>query len=207
MASKVSVTPRKLSRLTSSRVDRFKTSLQFILLPYGSFFSALDALKVADYTLLLLSSQVEVNGWGDTLLRAMQAQGFPSVVTAVSPSTTSMQINSQKDQAGAIKSLLSFIQYFIPSQGRVFDLESTSNSSDAVNLVRALCEGKPTDVRWREDRPYMLVEESEWVPNSDAGESSLRLTGVIRGAPMSANRLVHLPELGDFKLSKVRHFC
>jgi pre-rRNA-processing protein TSR1 len=177
--------------------------LQFNLLQYGAFFPALDAVKTADYTLLLLSSHVEVNGWGDTLLRTMQAQGFPSVITAVSPSTESTQQHSTKEQGAVLKSLLSFIKYFIPSQGRVYDLEPSSNSSDAMNVARALCEGKPADVRWREDRPYLLLEDSEWIAESDSSEGILRVTGVIRGAPLSANRLVHVPDLGDFKISRV----
>jgi len=85
----------------------------------------------------------------------------------------------------------------------VFDLESSSNTSDTVNLVRSLCEGKPADIRWRESRPYMLVEESQWIANPESTGGSLRITGTLRGAPLSANRLVHLPELGDFKLSRI----
>ena len=185
------------------RVERFKTSLQFVLLPYGSFFEILDALKVADYALLLLSSRVEVDGWGDTLLRTMQAQGIPSAVTVISPSSSIVEAHSAKEQTAVLKSLLSFIKYFIPSQGRVYDLESNSNTSDPTNVARALCEGKPADVRWREDRPYMLVEESEWIDNDDSSLGNLRVTGVLRGAPITANRLVHLPGFGDFKLSMV----
>src|ERR1700753_1888688 len=95
------------------RLERFKTSLQFILLPYGSFFATLDALKVADYSLLLLSSRVEINTWGDTLLRTMQAQGIPTVATAISPSLMPAQPHSTKERSAILKSLLSFIQYFI----------------------------------------------------------------------------------------------
>jgi len=33
---------------------------------------------------------------------------------------------------------------------------------------------------------------------------TLRVTGVVRGAPMSANRLVHIPNYGDYQVEKVR---
>ena len=45
----------------------------------------------------------------------------------------------------------------------------------------------------------VLVEESEW---RDEGRE-LRVTGTVRGAPMSANRLAHLPGVGDCQIERV----
>ncbi|KAI0929943.1 hypothetical protein AcV5_006777 [Taiwanofungus camphoratus] len=172
------------------RAERFKTSLQFIPLPYKHIYATLDACKAADYVVFALSPNVEVDTWGDTLLRTLQAQGLPGVVTVVSSSAPL----DPKEKSGILKSLLSFIQYFVPSQSRVFDLQS---NSDALNTARALCEGKPGGVKWREGRPWLLGEKIEWQ------DGILSVTGVVRGSPLSANRLVHLPNYGDFQVSKV----
>lgn len=153
----------------------------------------MDACRVADYVLFALSSEVEVKQWGDTLLRALQAQGLPEVVTVV----TSPSPMDPKSKTGIMKSLLSFIQYFVPTQNRVFDLHA---SADKLNALRALCEGKPEDVKWREGRPYVLAENVEWA------EGSLAVTGVIRGASLSANRLIHIPNYGDYQIHKVRMY-
>lgn len=174
----------------SHRAERFKTSLQFIPLPYKHLYATLDACKAADYVVFALSPNVEVDTWGDTLLRTLQAQGLPGVVTVVSSSAPL----DPKEKSGILKSLLSFIQYFVPSQSRVFDLQS---NSDALNTARALCEGKPGGVKWREGRPWLLGEKIEWQ------DGILSVTGVVRGSPLSANRLVHLPNYGDFQVSKV----
>ena len=145
---------------------------------------------MADYVIIALSSEVEVDQWGDTLLRILQAQGLPEIVTVVaSPSPM-----DAKEKTGILKSLLSFIQYFVPSQTRVFDLHT---NADKLNALRAVCEGKPEDVKWREGRPYLLAENVEWT------EGNLAVTGVVRGAPLSANRLIHVPNYGDFQISKV----
>ncbi|KAL4251449.1 Ribosome biogenesis protein Bms1/Tsr1 [Abortiporus biennis] len=178
------------SGLWRLRADRFKTSLQFITLPYRKMYATLDACKVADYVVFALSSEVEVDQWGDTLLRSLQAQGLPEVITVVSSSTPM----EAKSKTGIMKSLLSFIQYFVPSQTRIYDIHT---SSDTLNTVRALCEGKPEDAKWREDRTYILGENVEW----DSG--ILGVTGVIRGAPLSPNRLIHIPNYGDFQVAKV----
>ncbi|KAK7692378.1 hypothetical protein QCA50_004003 [Cerrena zonata] len=172
------------------RADRFKTSLQFLPVQYNQFYSTLDACKVADYVVFALSSEVEVGAWGDTLLRSLQAQGLPEVITVVaSPSPMDPKLKTS-----IMKSLLSFIQYFVPSQARIFDLHT---SSERLNAVRGLCEGKPEDVRWREGRTYILGENIQWE------NGTLAVTGVVRGAPLSANRLIHLPNYGDFQVAKI----
>ena len=100
-----------------------------------------------------------------------------------------------KEKPGILKSLLSFIQYFVPSQARVLDMHT---DSDRLNAVRALAEGKPGDVKWREGRPYVLCENVQWA------DGTLAVTGVVRGAPLSPDRLVHIPNYGDFQVEKVR---
>jgi len=172
------------------RADRFKASLQFRLVPYGQYYDALDACKVADYVVLALSPTVEVDDWADTLLRSLQAQGLPEVVSVIAPGPSM----DPKSRSGIIKSLLSFMQYFVPTQSRVFDLNA---SSDRTNALRTLSEGKPGDPRWRDGRTWVLGESAEWE------DGVLRVTGVVRGAPLSANRLIHLPNFGDYQISKV----
>lgn len=156
-------------------------------------YTALDACKVADYVVFALSSTIQVDVWGDTLLRTLQAQGLPDVVTVVAPNDTL----DPKSRTATLKSLLSFIQYFVPTQLRVFDLHA---SSDRLNAVRTVAEGKPADVRWREGRSWILAESSEWQ------DGTLAVTGVVRGAPMSPNRLIHIPNVGDFQVAKVNIF-
>ncbi|KIM75990.1 hypothetical protein PILCRDRAFT_826841 [Piloderma croceum F 1598] len=172
------------------KTERFKTSLQFINVAYGNMYTALDACKAADYVLFVLSSSVEVEEWGDSLLRILQAQGLSDVVTVVSADSSL----DSKSRPGILKSLLSFIQYFVPTQTKIFDLHT---GSDRLNAVRALSEGKPAEVRWREGRAWILGENVQWA------DGTLSVTGVVRGAQLSANRLVHIPNHGDFQISKI----
>ena len=170
--------------------ERFKTSLQFLPLRHGDLYSALDACRVSDYVVFVLSSTVEVDKYGDTLLRTLQAQGLPEVVTTLYPDHSL----DQKSRTGILKSLLSFIQYFVPSQTRVYDIHS---SSDRLNALRSLCEGKPSDVRWRENRSYILGEDVAW------SDGVLRVTGYVRGSRLSPDRLVHIPGHGDYQIQCV----
>ncbi|KAG8842933.1 hypothetical protein FRB91_003816 [Serendipita sp. 411] len=189
------------------RAERFRTSIQFILLSYGQFYETLDAVKAADYVVLGLSAADEVNSWGESLLRSLQAQGFPQVVPVVPTTTDSTESkkSNPKTSAGILKSLLSFTQYFVPSITRVYDLSSTS---DASNALRSLCEGKPADVKWRNGRSYILSEDiSLDLDLSTAMDASpkgtLKVTGVVRGAPMTADRLIYLQGYGDFQINRI----
>jgi pre-rRNA-processing protein TSR1 len=173
------------------RVERFKTSLQFIQLAYGDFYATLDACKVADCVLFVLSPAMEVGAWGETVLRTLQTQGLPDVVPVVAPGNHI----DPKARSGILKSLLSFMQYFFPEQSKVFDLNGLS---DQLSAVRMLSEGKPRDVRWRQGRSWLLAESVDWM------EGNLAITGVVRGTQMSPNRLVHLPNHGDFQVLRVR---
>ena len=80
---------------------------------------------------------MSVPGGGDVTL--------PEVVTVVS----SDEPMEPKEKPGVMKSLLSFIQYFVPSQARVFDMH---HGADTLNTVRALCEGQPAVVKLRDGR-------------------------------------------------------
>lgn len=153
-------------------------------------YAALDACKVADYVVFILSPNVEVDNWGDTLLRTLQAQGLPEVISVVSSS----EPMETKEKSGIMKSLLSFIQYFVPIQSRIFDMHQ---GSDALNTLRAICEGKPSDVKWRDGRSWILGESVVWV------DGTLSVTGVVRGSHLPANRLIHIPNHGDFQIAKV----
>ncbi|KAF8759070.1 Ribosome biogenesis protein tsr1 [Rhizoctonia solani] len=152
------------------RAPRFRTTLQFLILPYRQLYSTLDATHAADYTILSLSPITEVDTWGERLLRVLQSQGgLHNVVSTVSHS------DGSRTQPAIQKSLLSFVQYFVPTQNRVFDL---TTESDARNAARALCEGVPrtgpASASWRDGRSWIAAENVDWEENGE-----LRITGVL----------------------------
>lgn len=92
------------------------------------------------------------------------------------------------------------MQYFVPDVSRMWD---AGVDGDKLGVIRALAEGRPKDVKWREGRAWVVGENVELTGGED-GKGELKVTGVVRGAQLSANRLVHLPNFGDFQISKVQ---
>ncbi len=202
---------------------RFRQTIQFLPLPYGALYATLDACKCADFVLLVLSStqSIEPGSWGELCLRCLQAQGSPTVLVAAPTLHPDGQTGvGGSKKAGALqratnetrKSLLSFARYFAPDVEKVHALDEAAESSA---LVRTLATSTPKRVAWRDFRAWSVAEQAEWVPNAAAaGEGDeeeeeqkglLKVQGWIRGTPMSANRLVHLPDFGDFSVSKITY--
>jgi pre-rRNA-processing protein TSR1 len=88
-----------------------------------------------------------------------------------------------------------YLEHHFPGDVKLFSMSIGSECQKAIRLITG-CHPKP--ILWRDRHSYMIPDRVEFI---DSG--LLKLTGFIRGAPLSANRLIHLPNLGDFAISKI----
>ena len=82
---------------------------------------------------------------------------------------------------------------------RVF---AADDRAEASTVMRMICSGIPTGIRWREQRSYLLPEGWRW----DEEEGAVVCWGTVRGKPLQVDRLIHLPSFGDLQIGKVRPF-
>lgn len=68
---------------------------------------------------------------------------------------------------------------------------------DGVNVLRKIGSQKRKRVVYRDRRPHLYAEHYVY----EGG--CLKVTGYLRGAPLSVNGLVHIPGLGDFQMSQI----
>ncbi|KAG0054160.1 hypothetical protein BGZ83_011856 [Gryganskiella cystojenkinii] len=176
--------------------DRFKQKLQFIPLQ-RNYLDIMDAAKVADFIVFVMSAVEEVDEFGLRILTGIQSQGVPSVVPAVN----NLEQIPIKKRADIKKSLLSFTTHFFPEEDKVHALD---NSSEGLNVLRMIANQLPKTIAWRDTHSYMLAESVAFESNpSDPSVGTLRVTGYARGTHFNANRLVHLQNFGDFQLEKI----
>lgn len=73
-------------------IPRFKQRFAIIIPPVGDIFSTLDAAKVADTVLFLISAKSNVEGetaeeiidtWGENIILSARAQGLPTTIVAL----------------------------------------------------------------------------------------------------------------------------
>ena len=180
------------------RVDRFKQNLIYVPVR-RDFMTTLDACRLADFVVLLLSPTEEPGEEGELLLKTIEGQGVSNVLTMVQNLDT---IEPAKKRPQVLTSLKSYITHFFPSQEKILSLDSESECS---NAIRSLCTTTPKGIRWREDRSWMLVENVEWPSNAVKAntEGEVVITGVVRGRGLKANRLVQVGDWGHFQIEKV----
>ena len=94
------------------------------------------------------------------------------------------------------KSLLSYLRQYVPTADRVF---ASDDRNEASTVMRMVCTSIPNGIRWREQRSYILPEAWQW----EEGSRNVVFWGTIRGKPLQADRLIHLPTYGDFQIEKI----
>lgn len=174
-------------------VDRFKQKLQYIPLK-RDLTACLDAARVADFIVLVLSAEVEVDALGELILRSVESQGMSTLFTVVQGLN---KVEPAKQRLSVVASLKSFIMHFHPEQEKIYSLD---NRQECSNLMRSLCSTTPKGIRWREERSWMLVEDIEW---ATSGLAPTALTGVVRGKGLNADRLVQVGDWGMFQIEKI----
>jgi pre-rRNA-processing protein TSR1 len=178
------------------RIDRFKQSIQYIPVQ-RDLLSVLDACRVADFVVFILSSTQEVDSIGELILRTVEGQGVTNVYTVVQALDT---IDPPKRRPQILTSLKSYITHFFPIEGKISSLDS---QQDCANVIRSLCTTTPKGIKWREDRSWMVIEDLQWQSDSESDQTGLVLTGVVRGKPLKANRLVEVGGWGTFQIEKI----
>ncbi|OLN91947.1 Ribosome biogenesis protein tsr1 [Colletotrichum chlorophyti] len=174
-------------------VDRFKQKVQYIPLK-RDLSAVLDATRVADFVVIMLSADVEVDDLGELMLRGLESQGLSTLFTVVYGLE---KIEQAKQKASTLGSLKSYITHFHPGQEKLYNLE---NRQECSNLMRSLCNTTPKGVRWREDRSWLLAEDVKF---ANSGLDSTVITGVVRGRGLKANRLVQLGDYGTYQIEKI----
>lgn len=187
-----------LSRPFKIRVDRFKQNILFVPVS-RDLLTALDACRVADFVILLLSPTQEVGEKGELILRALEGQGVSNVLTMVQNLD---RVEPPKRRLQVVASLKSYITHFFPAQEKIHSLDL---DRECVNVIRTLCTTTPKGVKWREDRSWMLVEDVEWPGEDDSSNThgEVIVTGVLRSKGLKANRLVQIGDWGQFQIEKI----
>lgn len=180
------------------RVDRFKQNITYVPVS-RDLLSALDACRVADFVILLLSPTQDVGKEGELILRAIEGQGVSNVLTMVQNLET---VEPPKKRSQIVSSLKLFITHFLPTQEKIHNLDL---DRECANVIRTLCTTTPKGVKWREDRSWMLIEDVRWPEGEELSTThgEAVFTGVIRSRGLKANRLVQIGDWGHFQIEKI----
>ncbi|KAF2263438.1 DUF663-domain-containing protein [Lojkania enalia] len=183
-----------------TNIDRFKQKVQYLVVK-RDILASLDACRVADFVVFVLSCEEEVDSEGELILKAVESQGVSNCLTVAQGLD---KVEPPKRRPQVISSLKSYITHWLPSTERVFSIDSRQEAS---NLVRSLCTTTTKGVSWREQRSYMFIENIAWPGGKSAvsedGTSEVVVTGVVRGQGLKADRLIQVGDWGAFQVTKI----
>ncbi|CCF56034.1 hypothetical protein KAFR_0A05990 [Kazachstania africana CBS 2517] len=187
-----------VASIRNYQIKKFKSTLKIIVPDMSNFLNILDCAKIADFVVFGLSGTSEVDQeFGEQIIRALELQGISSYIGVV-PNLSKVH-PKEKFQLDVKQSLESYFRHFFPNEDHVYNLEKPS---DSLIVLRTLCQKLPRPVTWRDNRGYLVAENVDYNEISpEAGH--LVVQGTVRGIGFHANRLVHVPGLGDFQVSRI----
>jgi len=178
--------------LTHMAVPRFKQRFCLSKPRWDSLHSVLDVAKVTDNLVFVLCPHTGMDGWGEKILSSILAQGISTDPTFV---VGSLDEISPKKHTEVKKLLVKALERKMP----VEKIWSVDGEQEAVNLIRHIGSQKRKVTSRKGKRAHLLGEKIEYNRESE----SLAVTGYIRGDVLSADRLVHIPGMGDFQVDRV----
>ncbi|XP_075552207.1 tsr1 ribosome assembly factor [Dermacentor variabilis] len=177
-------------------LPRFKKRYSFVTPRPGDVYATLDAVKVADSAVLLYSLDGGYDDVGDTMLSILFAQGLPSAVHVVQ----GLEALPQKQRAEARKQVTKALESRFPGE----KLRAVDKKEDGLLLLRQIADQKRRPISYRDSRPHMLAESVEFCPHESQNlVGTLKVSGYIRGKPLSVNSLIHIPGHGDFQMTQI----
>ncbi|OMJ19290.1 Ribosome biogenesis protein tsr1-like protein [Smittium culicis] len=191
----------KSNSIHSIDIANFKQEFRLVELS-RNFQEILEAAKVSDYLVLVMSALEDVDEFGNSILTAIQSQGSPSVIAAVQHSNSTPAII--KNLSSVKKSLLSFINFYFPSVSQVLSCDTDSDNS---TIIRNIANTIPESIVWRDTRPYIVAENLEFL-SYDSNETGLskgdlEITGIVRGTNLDPNRLIYIPGHGNYQIKLI----
>ena len=194
-------------------LPRFRQRFSLIIPTPGDLYAALDACKVVDCVLFLLSPAKEIDSaeidkasinegdlgfdqMGEELLAAIMAQGLPTPIFVLND----FDVVPMKKRSDFKKNLQKQLNRMIPIE----KLHVVEKESDALRLLHQIGSQKLRPIYQRDIRSHLLSEEVNFKQNTDDPTvGSLVVDGFIRYQPLNVNGLVHIPGWGDFQMDRI----
>ncbi|KAJ5716125.1 Ribosome biogenesis protein tsr1 [Penicillium malachiteum] len=185
-----------LDSVTRVRIDRFRQSLLYVPSKFD-LLHALDVCRMADFVVLVMAAEKQLEEDAELLLRSIESQGISNVITVVQGLD---KVNPVKKRSQVAASLKAYINHFFPAVEKVMSLDSRQECS---NAIRSLCTATPKGIRWRDERSWMFIENVQWPDSNEEVVDNVVITGVVRGKGLKADRITHIPGWGDFQIASI----
>ncbi|XP_039055690.1 pre-rRNA-processing protein TSR1 homolog [Hibiscus syriacus] len=181
--------------------SEYKLRATVLQAPHGDLLSCMEMAKVADLIAFVASATEEstcafIDSFGSHCLSVFRSLGLPSTVVFIRDLPT--EIKRRND---AKKIVISSLTSEFPEDCKFYPADSKDDLHKFMWLFK---EQRLTAPHWRNQRPYLMAQKVDLVPDDSSPEKCiLLLSGYTRAHSLSVNQLVHVSGAGDFQLSKI----
>ncbi|XP_021284991.1 pre-rRNA-processing protein TSR1 homolog [Herrania umbratica] len=188
-----------LSSMVAS--SEYKLRATVLQAPHGDLLSCMEMAKVADLIAFVASATEEstcdyIDSFGSQCLSVFRSLGLPSTVVLIRDLPTEL-----KRRNDAKKTCTSSLTSEFPEDCKFYPADTKDDLHKFMWLFK---EQRLTTPHWRNQRPYLMAQKVDMVPDvSNPGKCTLLLTGYTRAHSLSVNQLVHVSGAGDFQLGKI----
>ncbi|MBA0755018.1 hypothetical protein Gogos_021025 [Gossypium gossypioides] len=169
--------------------------------PHGDLLSCMEMAKVADLIAFVASATEQstcdyIDSFGSQCLSVFRSLGLPSTVVFIRD--LPMELKRRND---AKKIITSSLTSEFPEDCKFYPADMKDDLHKFMWLFK---EQRLTTPHWRNQRPYLIAQKVDMVPDDSSPEKcTLLLTGYMRAHSLSVNQLVHVSGAGDFQLSRI----
>ncbi|XP_010266136.1 PREDICTED: pre-rRNA-processing protein TSR1 homolog isoform X2 [Nelumbo nucifera] len=181
----------------------YKLRITVLKAPHGDLLSCMELAKVADLIAFVASASLYCEG-GSSYIDSFGAQCL-SVFRAIGLPGTAVLLRDlpveQKRRQELKKICFSSLASELPEDCKFYPADTKDELHKFIWLFK---EQRLTVPHWRSQRPYLMAQEVDLVPDDcNPGKCTLLLSGYLRSRSLSVNQLVHVSGVGDFQLGKV----
>eukprot|EP00163_Fabomonas_tropica_P033506 TRINITY_DN884_c0_g1_i10.p1 TRINITY_DN884_c0_g1~~TRINITY_DN884_c0_g1_i10.p1 ORF type:complete len:809 (+),score=166.03 TRINITY_DN884_c0_g1_i10:202-2427(+) len=161
--------------------------------------SVLEAIKTSDVNIFVLRAGEELDLASNDIVDICRGQGAANPIGVVH---NVFDIEGKASQVDIKKGALQFLKEQISTETRVFPIDT---SDESFAFRRALTQTRLKPPVWRSSRGYVVTDLLNYTPTSPT-HGTLDITGYVRGGhAISANRLIHLSNFGNFQIDSIHY--
>ncbi|CAF3536579.1 unnamed protein product [Rotaria sp. Silwood1] len=163
--------------------------------------NVLDAAKISDTIIYVLSSSHGISIEGDYLLDLINVHCLPGnvIYSIIESNDESMStISSSTSKNSSLKNL----EKYLEKKYSNVKLIPLNNQLDGQRILSKLTQQKLIKTTKLFSRPYLFAQEFSYL-DPKSSKSTLKLSGYLRGIDLSPNDLIYIPNLGTFQLEKI----
>ncbi|XP_057956739.1 uncharacterized protein LOC131150170 isoform X2 [Malania oleifera] len=183
--------------------SEYKLRTTVLKAPYGDLLSCMEMAKVADLIAFVASAGLSceesmsnyIDSFGTQCLSVFRSLGLPNTVVLI------RDLPNDTKKRHELKMCTSSLASEFPEDCKFYPADTNDELHKFMWLFK---EQRIVAPHWRNQRPYLMAEKVEIVPDDcNTAKCTLLLTGYLRARSLSVNQLVHVAGVGDFQLGKI----